>query len=220
MERNEFNSEGFQYENKIIAFLDILGFRQKVFQDRSKAVETIKHIEAALSHSEEMMKLEGPDSVSINLFSDCFCLSCEHNELDRLVRELAFLQLWLAGSNIFVKGALSSGLHFESQHMIFSEGLINAYDLQIRDKFPRILINEDIVKRMKGETCADYGDRLVEYLIVAPDGLYFLDYLQILTQEGVMGSMDDILSGHMGNLNQDYHIHIRLIQLDLQQSLV
>lgn len=203
MKRNEVNSEGFQYESRIVAFLDILGFRQKVFQDRSKAVETIKHIEAALSHSEEMMKLEGPDSVSINLFSDCFCLSCEHNELDRLVRELSFLQLWLAGNNIFVKGALSSGLHFESQHMIFSEGLINAYDLQIRDKFPRILINEDIVKRMKGETCADYGDRLVEYLIVAPDGLYFLDYLQILTQEGIMGSMDDILSGHKQAILQE-----------------
>ncbi|MHC4112587.1 MAG: hypothetical protein ACYSWZ_13000 [Planctomycetota bacterium] len=203
MERNEVNSEGYQYESRIVAFLDILGFRKKVFQGRSKAVEIIKNIEAALSHSEEMMKLEGPDSISINLFSDCFCLSCENNELNRLVRELSFLQLWLTQNNIFVKGAVSSGLHFESQHMIFSEGLINAYDLQTRDKFPRILINEEIVRRMKEETCADYGDKLVEYLIVAPDGVYFLDYLQILTQEGLMGYKEAILSGHKQAIVQE-----------------
>ena len=56
---------------------------------------------------------------------------------------------------------------------------------------------------MKAETCADYGDKLVEYLIVAPDGLYFLDYLQILTQEGMMGLMDDTLSGHKQAILQE-----------------
>lgn len=196
MRRNVVNSADLKYEGRIVAFLDILGFRNKVLQDRPKAVETMRSIERALSRSVELMKPDGPDSLSIKFFSDCFCVSCEHHELDRLVKELSYLQLWLACDNIFVKGAISSGLHFESQHMIFSEGLINAYDLQTKDKFPRILIDEEIVKRMKVETHSDYGDSLVEYLIVAPDGVYFLDYLQVLRIENITGCKDEILSGH------------------------
>ena len=203
MKRKEINSAGPKYESRIVAFLDILGFRNKVLQDKSKAVNTMKSIESALSFSEEMMKSEVPDSVSLKFFSDCFCISCEHHELDRLVRELSYLQLWLACDSIFVKGAISSGLHSESQHMIFSEGLINAYDLQTKDRVPRILISEEIVKRMKVETHADYGDSLVDYLIVAPDGVYFLDYLQILTEELVTGDRDEILSAHKQAIMQE-----------------
>ncbi|MHC4119526.1 MAG: hypothetical protein ACYSWO_18675 [Planctomycetota bacterium] len=203
MKRDMANSVDLKYENRIVAFLDILGFRNKVLQDRSKAVETLRGIEMALSNSVEMVKSGVPDSLSVKFFSDCFCVSCEQQELDRLVRELSYLQLWLANGNIFVKGAISSGLHFESQHVIFSEGLINAYDLQITDKFPRILIDEEIVKRMKVETHADYGDSLVDYLIVAPDGVHFLDYLQILTEEVITGDRDEILSAHKQAITQE-----------------
>jgi hypothetical protein len=178
-----------QYQNKIVAFLDILGFRQKVSQNTSIATETIKQIDEAISHTVGIIKSEGPTSISIKLFSDCFCISCDPFELDLLVRELSYLQLFLSTKNIFVKGAISQGRHFESENIIFSEGLVNAYEFQIKDRFPRIKIDEVIVERMK-------EDALSEYLIVAPDGVCFLDYLQALTWEGVDAFMDDLFKEH------------------------
>jgi len=183
-----------QYQNKIVAFLDILGFRQKVSQNTSLATETIKQIDEAISHTVGIIKSEGPTSISIKLFSDCFCISCDQAELGPLIRELSFLQLYLSTNNIFVKGGLSQGRHFENENIIFSEGLVNAYELQIKDRFPRIKIDKIISERMRKEECPYYGDGLVEYLIVAPDGVCFLDYLQVLTWEGV--EADDLFKEH------------------------
>jgi hypothetical protein len=185
-----------QYQNRIVAFLDILGFRQKVFQDTPVAIKTIKQIDEDISHVIEIIKSEGPTTVSIKLFSDCFCISCDASELSLLIRELSFLQLFLSSHNIFVKGAISQGRHFENEHIIFSEGLVNAYELQIKDRFPRIKTDAIIAERMTHETCPHYGDELVEYLIVAPDGIRFLDYLQALTWEGVDAVKDDLFKDH------------------------
>lgn len=185
-----------QYQSKIVAFLDVLGFRQKVSQDTSIATRTIKQIDEAISHTVEIIKSEGPTSISIKLFSDCFCISCDRAELDLLIRELSFLQLYLSTNNIFVKGGLSQGRHFESENIIFSEGLVNAYELQIKDRFPRIKIDKIISERMRKEECPHYGDGLVEYLIIAPDGVCFLDYLQILTWEGADALKDDLFKEH------------------------
>jgi hypothetical protein len=178
-----------QYQNKIVAFLDILGFRQKVFQDTPIAIKTIKQIDEDISHVIEMVKQYGPTSISIKLFSDCFCISCDSSELDLLITELSFLQLFLSAHNIFVRGAISQGRHFENEHIIFSEGLVNAYELQNADRFPRIKIDKALVERMKEDT-------LSEYLIVAPDGVCFSDYLQALTWEGMDAIKDDLFKDH------------------------
>ncbi|MCX5639112.1 MAG: hypothetical protein NTX52_15665 [Planctomycetota bacterium] len=185
-----------QYQNKIVAFLDILGFRQKVFQDTPIAIKTIKQIDEDISHVIEMVKQYGPTSISIKLFSDCFCISCDSSELDLLITELSFLQLFLSAHNIFVRGAISQGRHFENEHIIFSEGLVNAYELQNADRFPRIKIDEIIPEGMKEKTDSFFVDRLADYLIVAPDGVCFLDYLQALTWEGVDAIKDDLFKDH------------------------
>lgn len=196
-----------QYQNKIVAFLDILGFRQKVSQDTSIATKIIKQIDEAISHTVEIIKSEGPTSVSIKLFSDCFCISCDPSELDLLVKELSYLQLFLSTKSIIVKGALSQGRHFESENIIFSEGLVNAYELQIEDRFPRIKIDKRISERMRKETCSYYGDVLVEYLIVAPDGICFLDYLQVLEWEGVDAIKDDLFRDHKKAVTEEVEVN-------------
>jgi len=196
-----------QYANKIVAFLDILGFRQKVSQNTSMATKIIKQIDDAISHSVEMIKMEGPSSVSIKLFSDCFCISCDPSELDLLIRELSFLQLSLSGNNIFIKGGLSQGHHFENENIIFSKGLVNAYELQIEDRFPRIKIDKSVSERMRRETSPHYGDVLVEYLIMAPDGICFLDYLQVLEWEGLNAAKDDLFRDHKKAITEEVKIN-------------
>jgi hypothetical protein len=185
-----------RYEERVVAFLDILGFRKKVLQDKASAEVVIRDIDTAISHVIEMMGLEGPKSTSIRGFSDCFSISCAPDDLSLLIRELSYLQLFLCTSGIFVRGSVSAGYHFENDHIIFSEALIKAYDLQAHDKYPRIMIDAEIVQRMTDETCPHYGDRLVEYVILAPDERYCLDYLHVLTLEGYDAFLDELLEQH------------------------
>jgi len=185
-----------KYEKRIVAFLDILGFRQKVLQDVSSAEAVIRDIDSAISHVMDMMGLEGPKSISIKGFSDCFCISCDPDDLSLLVREISYLQLFLCTAGIFVRGSLSTGYHFENDRIIFSEALINAYDFQANDKYPRITVDHAMLHRMMEETCPHYGDKLVEYLILAPDERYCLDYLHVLTLEGYDSFLDELLEQH------------------------
>jgi hypothetical protein len=169
-----------KYDRRIVAFLDILGFRKKVLQDVPGAEAVIRDIDKAISHVIEMMGLEGPKSTSIRAFSDCFCISCVPDDLSLLIREISYLQLFLCTAGIFVRGSVSTGHHFENDRIIFSEALVKAYDLQATDKYPRITLDYEVMQRMVEETCPHYGDRLVEYLILAPDERYCLDYLHVL----------------------------------------
>lgn len=185
-----------QYNEKIIAFLDILGFRKLVCRSKCEAVEIIRKIDGAITHVIDIVKLETKGAVSVKLFSDCFCVSCEVSDLDQMVRELCFLQLFLAADGIFVKGGLSKGSHFDNDRIIFSEGLIKSYELQEHDKYPRVIVDDFLVQKMTTETHRDYGDKLVDYLAVAPDGKYFLDYLQSLREGELINEYDDLIAMH------------------------
>jgi len=185
-----------QYNEKIIAFLDILGFRRLVCRSKCEAVEIIRKIDGAIAHVIDVVKSETEGAVSIKLFSDCFCVSCEVSDLDKMVRELCFLQLFLATGGIFIKGGLSKGSHFDNDRIIFSEGLINAYELQEHDKYPRVIVDDFLIQKMTTETHRDYGDELVDYLSVAPDGKYFLDYLHSLREGELINELDDLIAMH------------------------
>jgi len=172
-------SDNIHYEEKIVAFLDILGFRRLVFENQDRAMKVISELDKSLSHSLECLELEDWPDFSAKLFSDCFCLSCKSGYLECLLRELSYIQWFLASNGIFLKGAIADGRHFENERMIFSEGLVNAYELQNQTEYPRILIKDTIVERMKTETFMNWGNnRPAQYLIMAPDSVYFLDYLQ------------------------------------------
>lgn len=199
--------------------MDILGFRRLVLQKKERAIDAIKQLDKALSHSLECLSLEDdPKWFSVKLFSDCFCISCYVHDLLTMLRELAWLQLNLSGWGIFVHGAIAEGAHFENARMIFSEGLINAYELNKRNTYPRVLIKETIVNKILEEPVeidrpplSPWPGRQVlrPYLIMAPDGLYFLDYLQYLGENfGIRGEIDDMLRGHKNAILEQLHANI------------
>jgi len=72
-----------------------------------------------------------------------------------------------------MRGGLTNGLHFESDNIIFSKGLVKAYDLEKNATYPRIIIDYTIIESLK------YEDK--SFLMRAPDGNYFIDYLDYIT---------------------------------------
>ena len=87
-----------------------------------------------------------------------------------MLYELAFMQSWLSINGIFVRGALSSGPHYENDHIIFSEGLIKAYDHEKSAIYPRIIVDPGLLSCICNDVNADF-------LMIAPDGEIFVDYL-------------------------------------------
>ena len=184
------------YTDKLVAFLDILGFRALVLQNHDRAEAVIRKLDDAIKHTLECLTLEGgPDWFSVKLFSDCFCISCGYRDLTLLLTEMSFLQWNLSGGGIFIRGGLSSGRHYENERIIFSEGLIRAYELQRSDPYPRILIDPVLVEQMRCEPSDFYRDQLLGFVLRGHDGVYFLDYLHCPVYEE-SGVLDESLEGH------------------------
>ena len=177
------------YVDKLVAFVDILGFRNHVFEGRDKAEDKISLIDGILSHTLNVIKEQNAENVfSFKLFSDCICLSVELVKTYEMLYELAFMQAWFSINGIFLRGALSHGLHYENERMIFSEGLIRAYEFEKNAIYPRITIDPVVFNSISDSSCLDY-------LMKAPDGVVFVDYLSSFSQEGI-SDPDELIEKH------------------------
>jgi hypothetical protein len=161
------------YTPRFVVFLDILGFRELVLGTDPAPASTIAYLDKQLQHVFSCMSMES-SQFSLKMFSDCISLSCDNtdDQLHWLVREVSFLQSYLAIQGLFVRGGIASGQHFENERMIFSEGLIKAYDLERRAVYPRILVTPEIQKAIATKRLP-----AARYLMASPDGLCSIDYL-------------------------------------------
>jgi len=179
------------YRDKLVAFLDILGFHRLISQDKVSALASINMIDGHLKHILTVLHDPHGKDFSTRLFSDCMCISCDYSteNLFYILFELAFIQYYLSREGVFLRGALSRGLHFENSRMIFSKGLVNAYHLENSATYPRVIIDAalvDCIKEDKDSYIPIYeSERSIDYVIQSPDRLYSVDYLYLIHQDGL-----------------------------------
>jgi len=183
------------YSEKIVAFIDIIGYRKLIEQSPDKAKETIHLVNDVLNHAFDVVKSSNPDNIfSIKLFSDCICISSSSEHVYEMLYELSYIQLWFSMHGIFVRGALSNGLHFENKNIIFSQGLVKAYEQESNAIYPRIIIDS-----LMGKNIEDSGS---QFIMKSPDRLYFIDYLEFIYEEGPFEPREILESHKNAILNQ------------------
>jgi hypothetical protein len=169
-----------RYEKKIVAFLDVLGFRSMISCSSDEAENLIALLDRNLS------KVEGEvrehkywgRSFSAKLFSDCICLVADYSPEGAaiILDSAAYLSLFFTFEGIFLRGGVSEGHHFENSRMIFSEGLVRAYELESKHaRWPRTLVSSDVVK---------LSQKHVPFLVRRDnDNLVFVDYLEWCSEQ-------------------------------------
>lgn len=179
------------YSDRLVAFVDILGFQRLISQDNTEAMISINIIDGHLQHVLNVLQNEHDKVFSTRLFSDCMCISCDYTteNLFYIVFELAFIQFTMSCDGVFLRGALSRGNHFENDRMIFSKGLVNAYNIEKKAVYPRIIIDSTLIGPIIDDNSfyAPYyiQERTKNFIIQSPDRYYSVDYLNILYQEGM-----------------------------------
>ncbi len=186
------------YEQSVISFLDILGFR--------KLVETAEPelIERVLS---KLRKHATPDNTSSEMFemqtiafSDSIVRSTRIRSKENLKHPSGILwhELFDIGfdqgtmiyeDGIFLRGGISAGDVYFKDGIMFGPGFLKAYYLEHKHAcFPRILVDEHLVKLFKDDhpllgahnhdlkTDMNYIDELLD---TDTDGYRFINYLEI-----------------------------------------
>lgn len=141
------------YENRLVAFLDLLGFSQMVLNRQDDDVEFVLNLipDMMKTHQGNVLR----DDLQVTIISDSIILSVKA-EPDDFLKDLfnvcvivGYLQHELALNGYYMRGGISVGkmVHDSKRNLIVGPAYIQAYLLESeRSKAPRVIIGQEVVE--------------------------------------------------------------------------
>jgi hypothetical protein len=169
---------------RVVAFIDILGFRSLVSQMREDH-ELFALVRDALSSAKaEALRKPPVDEASLQQahFSDSVVYSAEMDPSspERAVRTIVYRTAFFSGgllrAGVLTRGGIAMGWMFHKGNVLFGDGLVAAYDLETRvSHFPRIVLADDVAACLSGEL-----EGYTLPLCRDSDGFYYIDTIGML----------------------------------------
>lgn len=198
------------YETRIVAFVDILGFKSMVDESVVDHYAYLR-IHDALEDFRQIKK-EKEDAlydkdVKVTTFSDSLVISYPIDYVGGLfyiLNDLTYLQFILLQQGVFVRGGITIGKLRHVQTEIFGPAMNEAYHLESTQAvYPRIIISEETINKgidntyekksdpaMEAYSWKSEADDVFEMLKKDSDGWYSLDYLRVADE---MDSTEDYI---------------------------
>lgn len=187
-----------QFDYSIVAFIDILGYSEMINKD--SILSQPFYLPKLSQVVGEAAAEAGKSKFNVKLFSDCMMVSSPYS-ISNTIQMLDLIKViqWAFISKcVLVRGGISYGKHFENQEMIFSKGLVTAYELESKSaKYPRIVVDKNLIELVEG-TSKDPDDtiRNLNYsLLYDDDGLQFINYLNSDCIEEHGSHVNEIING-------------------------
>jgi hypothetical protein len=162
-----------KYEQRIIAFIDILGFKELV--NKSKNDETILQIiyeSLDRMHVIKMAVDSDKDELTkpkVSIFSDNIVISSLAGSKESILGvfwNCMYLQISLLVRGVYLRGGISSGELYHDNNFVVGPALIKAYELESKYAiYPRIVLDD----------CIDYNNNFL--MSTDFDGIRYLDIL-------------------------------------------
>lgn len=185
----------YKYEERIVAFIDILGFANKISKSKNDEVSLNKLCKAIHSIKdyikEAQDKLDLPDTSNVTQFSDSVVISLKMEDSYQMLsifQLLKKIQVNLIRENILLRGGIVKGQLIHTNDILLGPGLVNAYYLESKcAQYPRIVIDPKVLwqfARLKGDKNSlrikDYGHH--KTFIADEDGTSYIDYFNDLSE--------------------------------------
>ncbi|NWO06596.1 MAG: hypothetical protein HLX50_13180 [Alteromonadaceae bacterium] len=164
-----------EYKERIVAFIDILGFESLILSLSSRP-ELHERVHQALSEirstrDSSLRENTAQSDLEVNQFSDSIAISAEPT------KEGYFSVIWACGwlhanllySGILTRGGITVGPTVHESDLIYGDAMIRAYRIESSAAvYPRIVVDDQIFKD------PGIGARKA-YLAQDVDGLWFID---------------------------------------------
>ena len=206
----------YKYEDRIVAFVDILGFRDiltktvdkdgndiqsqiDLITDAYNSIRDVWDLDddkyesyPALKEAHEEIKTK---SKKITIFSDSIVISFlqkERSEIFYTLLELKWMIMRLVSKGILCRGALSYGKMIHNDKFLFGPALVEAYLTESKAAlYPRIIVSRELIQ-MAGTYRSSHHDPKTEIEYVKKllkedtDGMFYIDYFL-----GAQSELDD-----------------------------
>lgn len=193
------------FTERVVAFIDILGFKEKVccsINNADCADKLHSSLQYILSLKEEnentatVMSLKKL-GLEITTFSDSIVMSYPveyQGALFTLLLDVIHLQLVLACKGILIRGGISIGSLFHDGNIVYGPAMNEAYELEsVYAKMPRVIIAKETIQqgiektKLSHNSLQEETEYVLKLITEDDDGWLFVDILRQnseLTDEG------------------------------------
>lgn len=140
------------YEDRIVAFVDILGFTELVSELSGKPTNhealhlALTTIKSHIVRPPSIPPPEAEPAFESSVFSDCIAISAAPKSLMDIVLACVSLQAKLLKLSILTRGGIAIGPVHHSEGILYGEGLIKAIHLEKKAAvYPRVLIDSVLI---------------------------------------------------------------------------
>lgn len=161
------------YQNKIIAYVDILGFKNYIETTvENGKKDSLYRTLFSFKSSEQSNLLKYPTREASH-FSDLLVITIDYNKtyLEQLIEDLLNLtNNVIKSSSLLLRGIILEGKILHYNGIIFGPGLIEAYELEKNVvQFPRIVVNKTLIDELEIDKSK---------LFLDIDNSYYIDYIK------------------------------------------
>jgi hypothetical protein len=146
------------YENRIVAFIDILGFASLVSR-LSLEPDLHEQLYSALAQFKSFKAASMKDNTAytgleMSVFSDSIVISGNESELYSVAYACSWLQAQLLGRSVLVRGGISWGNTCHQDEFLYGEGMLKAYRIESTAAvYPRIVIDPNLINPTSDWIC-------------------------------------------------------------------
>jgi hypothetical protein len=175
-----------KYEQRLIVFLDFLGFSETVGETASDPQKLKRLINAIASVRDVKRPSDDKTSQRVTQFSDSLVVSYRIDETSaafELVSEIALTVIDLAGRGYLVRGGMTVGPLLHTSKYLVGPAMLQAYDMEhCRAKDPRVIVDPAVIdlarKHHADNNTPDEEEGYVRGLMAEDtDGRLYLDYV-------------------------------------------
>jgi hypothetical protein len=203
-----------EYEERILCFLDILGFRaqinQTVDKDGIALPAEIAKISDAFLLMRNMLDIDKPgssDGRAVTQFSDSIVISLPKKEPGGVfwtLSELRSVQLNLVFRGMLCRGAVVEGKVVHTDKLLFGPAMVAAYELESKAAlYPRIILSDSLIELAESATFSHHSAqdeaKFVKSMLTRDsDGMWYIDY--ITKAQGELNDPDCEYPEYLGEL--------------------
>jgi len=164
-----------KYADRVVAFIDILGFGSIVRSLPTKP-DLLANLHRVLLRIQDVEKStintwSITSDLEVSVFSDSIVLSCTDDKIISLISTAGWLQAELLYLGILTRGGVSIGPTIHHDGILFGAGMLTAYDLeQTAAIYPRIVIARALARK--------HELVLRRFVAIDSDSLTFIDPFQ------------------------------------------
>lgn len=189
------------YQQRIILFVDFLGFKAHV----NRTVSDLEFLGKLVRAMDRIGKIGEDDrkfqkSQRVTQFSDCVVVSYlvdEESAVFWLLNEIAYCVIDLAERGFLIRGALTVGSLLHTKQHIVGPAMVKAYELESQvAKYPRILIDKQVLKaaakaRNEMHSGKEEANYVKDFMTEDDDGSFYFDYVSWNSVVHIAGGNND-----------------------------